>query len=128
MISLEELGERRARLTDQRRGLERQVEQLEALRRQRTAAGAVASDLAAFCERVGSRLDDASFADKQAVLRLVVERIIVHEDSLEARHVIPLRSPSPGVEPKPDGRLRSDRVELAALPGRARQHGPAGGV
>jgi site-specific DNA recombinase len=118
VISLEELGERRARLADQRRGLERQVGQLEVLRRQRTAAGAVASDLAAFCERVGSRLDHASFADKQAVLRLVVERIIVHEDSLEVRHVIPLRNPPPGVEPKPDGRLRPDRVHPAPLPGR----------
>jgi hypothetical protein len=42
----------------------------------------------------------------------VVERVIVHESSLEIRHVIPLHSPPPGREgpAQADGRLRSDRV------------------
>jgi site-specific DNA recombinase len=57
------------------------------------------------------RLQDAAFADRQAILQLVIERIIVHEDGLEIRHVIPLRSPRPdrdGPMPGQDGRLRSD--------------------
>ena len=36
------------------------------------------------------RLDEATFADKQAILQLVIERIIVGDGSLEIRHVIPL--------------------------------------
>ena len=73
------------------------------------------SDLTAFCDRIRGRLDEASFADKQAILRLVIERIIVNESSLEIRHVIPLHSPPPGREGpgREDGRLRSDRVTYA---------------
>ena len=76
--------------------------------------------MAAFCERVRGRLDDASLAERQAILQLVVERVIVHEDNLEIRHVIPLRSPPPGREepPRANGRLRSDRVDHVASPGR----------
>jgi site-specific DNA recombinase len=79
----------------------------------------VLRDLAAFCERVRGRLDEASFADRQAILQLVIERIIVHESSLEIHHVIPLHSPPPGSESpaETDGRLRSDRVAAADLPG-----------
>ena len=69
------------------------------------------TDLRAFCERVEARLEDASFVDRQALLQLVIDRIIVHDGSLEIRHVIPLRSPPPGHEitADPVARLRSDR-------------------
>jgi site-specific DNA recombinase len=118
VISLAELTERRRQLAAQRCGLERQLERQRDLRRQRAEAQEVLRDLAAFCERVRGRLDEASFAEKQAVLQLVVERVIVHEDSLEIRHVIPLRSPPPGREGllQANGRLRSDRVHLVPGP------------
>ncbi len=80
VISLEELTERRRQLAAQRCGLERQLERQRDLRRQRAEAQEVLLDLAAFCERVRGRLDEASFAEKQAVLQLVVERVIVHEE------------------------------------------------
>ena len=118
VISLEELTERRHQLAAQRRELECQFERQRDLRRQRTKARQLLADLTAFCERVRGRLDGASLAEKQAVLQLVVERVIVHEDSLEVRHVIPLRSPPPGrqVRPQAGGRLCSDRVDLVSDP------------
>jgi site-specific DNA recombinase len=121
VISLEELTERRGRLIEQRRALDQQIETARALCQSRIKAQAMATDLAAFCARLHSRLDEASFADKQAVLQLVIERIIVHEDRLEIRHVIPLRNPTPGRPDTPteNGRLRSDRMNPTALPRRA---------
>jgi len=132
-ISLAELLERRRSLAEQRDSLERQHARQRQLRGEQVKARAVLSDLTAFCDRIRGRLDEASFADKQAILRLVIERIIVHESSLEIRHVIPLHSPPPGREGpgRADGRLRSDRVRRAAqlardrpgpAPLRARQH------
>ena len=44
----------------------------------------------AFCQRVRSRLDEATLAERQRILQLLIERVIVGEDSLEIRHVIPL--------------------------------------
>ena len=122
VISLEELSERRRQLAGQRHAFEHELEQQRDLRRQRARAQEVLADLTAFCERVRGRLDEASFTDKQAVLQLVVERVIVHESSLEIRHVIPLHSPPPRREgpAQADGRLRSDRVDDVAGPGGAR--------
>src|SRR5512134_2944927 len=122
-ISLEELAERRRSLAEQRARLEQQSVQQQKLRSEQLKAQAVLNDLTAFCDRIRGRLDAASFADKQTILQLVVERIIVHEDSLEIRHVIPLRSPPPGRnEPadEPHDRLRSDRMDRAALNRRIR--------
>ena len=118
VISLEELRERRHHLTERRRAVLAQQEQQVQLRREAAQAHQVLTDVRAFCERIRTRLNAASFEEKQAILQLVVERIIVGEDTLEIRHVIPLR----GVPQEPGGRvppppgLRSDGVELAALP------------
>ena len=116
-ISLAELSERRSHLAGERRGLERQQQERDRLRRQGTKAEVVRTNLAAFCGRIGTRLDEATFADKQAILQLVIERIIVGDGSLEIRHVIPLppRPPNGSGAPAPDAPLRSDRVGDARL-------------
>jgi site-specific DNA recombinase len=125
-VSLDELSARRRHLAEERHGLERRQQERERRRHQRLQAQAVRTSLAAFCARIRGRLDTATFADKQAILQLVVERIIVGDGSLEIRHVIPLRSPPPGRDGTPDepnGRLRSDRVHPTALPRRAQRLG-----
>ena len=128
VISLEELQERRRQLADQRKALDLQIEQQRRLCEQRAKAQAVMTDLTAFCQRVRTRLDEASPTDRQVLLQLVIERIIVHDGSLEIRHVIPLRSPPPGSEitAGPDGRLRSDRALHAQRARPCRQAGPPG--
>ena len=121
-VSLSELSERRQHLAQERQTLERQQEGQTRLRQQRLQAEAVRTNVAAFCNRVRSRLADATLTEKQAILQLVIDRIIVGEGRLEIRHVIPLRSPPPGsngpAPPKPT-RLRTDGVHRTALvPGR----------
>jgi site-specific DNA recombinase len=127
VLELDELAERRRYLTDQRRALEQELDQVQRLRRQRAEAREVMTSLTAFCERITTRLQDASFAERQAILQLVIERIIVGEDTLEIRHVIPLRSPPPGSgdDPAPVGGLRSDGVNLTALDRRVPAKGAA---
>jgi site-specific DNA recombinase len=120
VISLEELAERRQQLQGRRRGLDAQREQQAQLRRERAQAQAVLTDLTAFCDRVRGRLAEATLAERQTILQLLLERIIVGDDTLEVRHVIPLRGPDPDpARPGPSGDgLRSDGVgptHLAAL-------------
>jgi site-specific DNA recombinase len=116
-LSLEELSERRQHIAEQRRALERQQEQQRQLRQQHARAEELLSNLEAFSERIRTRLHVASFAEKQAILQLVIEHIIVNPDHLEIQHVIPLRDPPPGRarSPEPSGRLCSDGVSDAAL-------------
>jgi site-specific DNA recombinase len=119
-ISLDELSERRSYLAEERRGLEHQQQERGRLRQKGIQVEAIRSNLAAFCERIGTRLHEATFADKQAILQLVIERIIVGEGSLEIRHVIPLlpRASGGSGAPASDPPLRSDRGQVAPLPAR----------
>src|SRR3954468_2757000 len=111
-VTLAELSERRRHLADERRALERQQQERDHLRRQRVQAEAVRTSLEAFCDRIHARLNEATFADKQAILQLVIERIIVGDGRLEIRHVIPLRPPQPGRDSpgQPAPQLRTDGV------------------
>ncbi len=125
VVSLAELTERRHRLAEERHGLERQWEERLRLRRKRAQAETVRTSLAAFCARIRSRLNEATFDEKQGILQLVIERIVVGNGRLEIRHVIPLRPPQPGSDgPVPSAdRLRSDRVHDAGLDLGLREHG-----
>jgi site-specific DNA recombinase len=117
VISLEELGLRRRGVTERRMALTEQREQQARLRQEASTARAVLADLTAFCERIRSRLDGATLAEKQEILQLLIERVIVGEGELEIRHVIPLRGlPPTGSSPEPpkDG-LRPDGVHPATL-------------
>ena len=90
IIELEELEERRSKIAQRRDALRTHYEQQAHLRRQAQGAREVLEDLQAFCPRIDARLDDATFEEKQAILQLLIERIIVREDTLEIRHIIPL--------------------------------------
>jgi site-specific DNA recombinase len=137
-IDLDELKQRREQIRGRRLVLTAQREQEQRLRCDRQTAKEVWADLTAFCQRVRSRLDEATLAEKQRILQLLIDRVIVGKDELEIRHVIPLgrlkaepASPGPtgpagsggneGDEPEgatpngPRARLRSDRVELTKL-------------
>ena len=117
-ISLSELSGRRQHLAQERQALEQQQGEQTRLRQQRLQAETVRANVAAFCERIRGRLAEATLAEKQAILQLVIERIIVGEGRLEIRHVIPLRSPPPGGNgpmPPKATRLRTDGVNRAAL-------------
>lgn len=137
-IELSELKARREQIQGRRQVLVTQRDQEQKQQSERRAAKAVWSDLEAFCRRVRSRLDEASLAERQRILQLLIERVIVGEDSLEIRHVIPLgraggersgpgpeytpgpgdgdgRGPEEEPVPRPFCRLRSDGVSPAEL-------------
>ena len=100
-IDLGELKARREQIRARRQALVAGREQQARLRAARAAAGRVYHDLTTFCARLRSRLDGASVEERQKVLQLVVERVIVGADTLEVRHIIPLRPPGP--DPQPAG-------------------------
>jgi site-specific DNA recombinase len=141
-IDLDELKQRREQIRGRRLVLTTQRDQEQRLRCDRQTAKEVWADLTAFCQRVRSRLDEATLAEKQRILQLLIERVIVGEETLEIRHVIPLgrlkaepADPGPtdpvgsgggegdeSEDPTPSGlgaRLRSDGVEVTKLVGHA---------
>jgi site-specific DNA recombinase len=138
VLELAELKARREQIQGRREVLITQRDQEHRLQTERQTANAIWSDVEAFCQRVRSRLDEATLGERQRILQLLIERVIVGEDSLEIRHVIPLggsgggpSGPSPDEpsgpsqregegreeksESRPDCRLRSDGVRPAIL-------------
>jgi site-specific DNA recombinase len=120
VISLNELSQQRCALAEQRRILEQQHEQHRRLCAEQAQSRETLANLSAFCERVRSRLQTISITERQAILQLVVERIILHEDNtLEIQHVIPLRGPVPGSGACQSAEirgLRSDGVTTSQFP------------
>src|SRR5436309_10940650 len=94
-MSLSDLKDHRQQISARRQAMAAQHEQQARLRAERQTAREAWADLKAFCERVRSRLAEASPSEKQQLLQLLVERVIVGEDTLEIRHVIPLRRREP---------------------------------
>jgi site-specific DNA recombinase len=130
VITLTELAERRRQLLEQRRALEAQRAQQLRLRHEHLAAQTVLGDLTGFCARICRRLDRATLADQQAILQLLIERIIVYADALEIHHVIPLRSPTadpagpgqPIVELRSRGHVRVAQPEAQVPANGERDH------
>jgi len=147
-IDVAELKERRGQVQLRRQALAAERQRSERERSRRQQARGICAELSAFCERILSRLEEATLAERQRILQLLIERVIVGEESLEIRHVIPLRGlgpepthpipsrdePSGGTEggdttrKGPGARLRSDGVELAPLPRHPREPGVEGGL
>jgi site-specific DNA recombinase len=124
IIELGELKERREKIARQRGALTAQYEQRARLRLQATQAREVLEDLEAFRGRINARLEEAAFEEKQAILQLLIERVIVGEDALEIRHVIPLNGPPGDPKGSPASsnfRLRPDGMHDAPLPAGAGQ-------
>jgi site-specific DNA recombinase len=121
LLSLAELGPRREILTQRRHVLHEQREQQQRLRQQEVHAQAVLTDLTQFCNRIRRRLPSVTLAEKQAILQLLIDRIIVGTDTIEIQHVIPLHTdPPPVLESAPGTktairRLRSDGMRPAEL-------------
>jgi hypothetical protein len=121
VIDLAELKERREQIATRRQALAGQREQLARLRDRRRAAQEVWADLRSFCERVRGRLEGATLAERQQLLQLLIERVIVGEDTLEIRHVIPLGRPKPEVlaAALPDGPPEGSGLDEPPLGGEA---------
>jgi site-specific DNA recombinase len=88
-LELDELQTRRQRL----RVAGHHLEERAALVRQQVAnaqqAASLEETVTAFCARMQAQLDEPSFAVKQKILRLVVERIVVSDDQITIEHIIP---------------------------------------
>ena len=89
MIPLQEYRRRRQTLEEKIQALESQMTQLETqVNRQAEVAG-LTSSIDAFCQRVQASLTNATFEQKRRLIELLIDRVIVTDDEVEIRYVIP---------------------------------------
>ncbi|HEX6448914.1 MAG TPA: recombinase family protein [Trebonia sp.] len=98
----EELNRRRAALTAQRR-------QLDAAGEQRIELQAVADGIEAFSQTIRAGLAAAAFEQRRQLAELLIDRVIVTDDQVEIRYVLPT---SPDGPHRPFCQLRKDHLHV----------------
>jgi site-specific DNA recombinase len=82
--------QRRREDLEQREGaLDSQERQLQAQSRQRMELAGVAGSIEDFCRRVRGGLADCTFEQRRKLVELLIDRVIVTEEEVEIRYVIP---------------------------------------
>ena len=105
IVKLPELERKRNELTRKQTALQTQRLQLQTKAEERIELGQVASSIETFCAKIRPVLAQADFAQQRQLVELLIDRVIVNNDEVEIRYVIPTQSEGPQV---PFSHLRTD--------------------
>ena len=112
VIGLAELERKRKELDRRHATLTAQQRQLDAAAEQRLELQAVADGIEAFCQTIRAGLATATFEQRRQLVDLLIDRVIVTDDQVEIRYVLPT---SPGGPHRPFCQLRKDHLTFLAL-------------
>ena len=84
-----EYRRRRGELERKDEALDGQQRQLQAQADQRVELAGVAGSIEDFCARVRDGLEGATFEQRRRLVELLIDRVIVTDDEVEIRYVIP---------------------------------------
>jgi hypothetical protein len=76
-------------LEERIQALDTQITQLEAQVDRHAEVTGLASSIDAFCQRVQASLTNATFEQKRRLVELLIDRVIVTNEEVETRYVIP---------------------------------------
>jgi site-specific DNA recombinase len=93
VVPLEEYKRRRHELEQRVEGLAAQTRQVEASANKHVELAGIAQSMEEFCQRVSRGLEQASFEQKRQLIELLIDRVVVTNEEVEIRYVIPT-SPS----------------------------------
>ena len=113
IISQDEFERKRHELTHTHNGLEQQLRQLDAQAQKQIDIAALTVGIQDFCQRTEPTLQDLNFAQRRQLVELLVDRVIVNNEHVEIRYVIPT---SPKGEISRFCHLRKDYFNAPALP------------
>jgi site-specific DNA recombinase len=89
IIQLEEFQRRRSDLEEKRRVLEEQEQQLQAQVERKLELAGVSASIENFCQRIRDGLKNATFEKKRQLVELLIDRVVVTNEEVEVRYVIP---------------------------------------
>jgi site-specific DNA recombinase len=108
VLQLAEFERKREELKKRFDALLTQKRQLEVTARERTELSEVAGSTEKFCEQVKAGLSNATFEHRRALVELLIDRVIVTDEEVEIRYVIPT---SPEGPHQPFCHLRTDYLD-----------------
>ncbi len=89
VVPLEEYKRRRHELEQRLEGITAQMRQVEASATKHVELAGIAQSMEEFCRRVSSGLEQATFAQKRQLIELLIDRVVVTNEEVEIRYVIP---------------------------------------
>jgi site-specific DNA recombinase len=89
VLSLAEYGRRRRDLEARRAALAQQARELEAQATRRIDVAQAVRHVEAFCRRVSTGLEAATFEQQRQLVELLVDRVVVTDEDIEIRYVVP---------------------------------------
>ena len=95
VLELAELERKRTELAQRGESLEIQQQQLETQVHQRLKVSEVAASMEEFCAQVRQGLAQATFPQRRALVELLIDRVIVTEEEVEIRYVVPTSPKGP---------------------------------
>jgi site-specific DNA recombinase len=109
VITLPEYQRRRQDLDQKIQALATQAQQLDAQVDHQAELAGLATAITAFCQRVQAGLTHATFEQKRTLVELLIDRVVVTNDEVEIRYVIPT---SPAGEHTRFCHLRKDYFDI----------------
>jgi site-specific DNA recombinase len=113
VIGRDEFERKRQELQQTQQGLTQQLRQVEAQAQQQLEVSKLATGITTFCERVSRSLDKLDFAQRRQLVELLIDCVVVTDERVEIRYVIPTGPAGEGV---PFCHLRLDYLDLPASP------------
>jgi site-specific DNA recombinase len=108
VLELAEFERKRKELESRAEALLAQQRQLESSARERAELATIADSIEEFCKRVRAGLADATFEQKRRLVELLIDRVIVTDEEVEIRYVVPT---SPEGPYQPFCHLRTDYLD-----------------
>ena len=118
VIGLGELERKREELDRRQAALTAQQRQLGAAAEQRLELQAVTDGIEAFCQTIRAGLATATFPQRRQLAELLIDRVVVTDDQVEIRYVLPT---SPKGPHRPFCQLRKDHLYFPAGDGHVDQ-------
>lgn len=84
-----ELGECKQRLEQERQTITERIEQIQRQEKQQSIKAQIIDEFSAFCASAQKALENPTPETKQEVLRLSVESIVIEDDAITIKHIIP---------------------------------------
>ena len=95
VLELPELERKRKELGERSESLLVQKRQLEASANERLELAKIADSIERFCEQVTKGLSNATFEQKRTLVELLIDQVVVTDEEVEIRYVIPTSPEGP---------------------------------
>lgn len=90
LVDKETLSERKVRLDAERDQLAQRIQSLQQQKRQQQVKAEMLDDFETYCRQITTRLENPTPETKQEVIRLLIDHIVVKDNEIIIKHIIPM--------------------------------------